>query len=118
MSAYLHATMATFVEYKQLGQRGEAALGGIAAILPPEVATAELLGEDLDVSLFPEEEVALGRAGAKRRRQFTAGRACARRAMRCLGMVPVPILSGSSRQPIWPEGVVGSLVALSFQTMG
>jgi 4'-phosphopantetheinyl transferase EntD len=78
-------------------------------ILPPPVVTAELLGEDVDAFLLPEEEAVLGQVAEKRSREFMAGRTCARRALARLGMSPVPILPGPSRQPLWPRGVVGSI---------
>jgi 4'-phosphopantetheinyl transferase EntD len=46
---------------------------------------------------------------AKRRREFTAGRACARRALALLGLEDAAIPVGAEREPLWPAGVVGSI---------
>ena len=60
--------------------------------------------------LLPEEEACLGvRAAARRRREFTAGRNCARRALAELGAPAGPLLAGDNREPLWPPGVVGSI---------
>ncbi len=56
-----------------------------------------------------EEEAALGRVVDKRRREFTTGRNCARRALAMLGLPAQPILPGAGRQPLWPSGIVGSI---------
>ena len=80
----------------------------IEEILPPTVAAVDTRAE-LDVELFPAERAALGRAVEKRRREYTTARACARRALAQLGVVPGPIATGERGQPLWPEGVVGSI---------
>jgi 4'-phosphopantetheinyl transferase EntD len=45
----------------------------------------------------------------KRIREFAAGRALARVALRDLGVDAGPIQSSPNRYPLWPEGVVGSI---------
>jgi 4'-phosphopantetheinyl transferase EntD len=60
-------------------------------------------------ALYPEEEVFIIRAVTKRRREFTAGRLCARRALSLLGIENYPLLAGQDRLPVWPPGIVGSL---------
>ena len=45
----------------------------------------------------------------KRRREFAAGRQCARTALARMGIHHFPLLSGSRREPLWPKGVVGSI---------
>lgn len=54
------------------------------------------------------------RAVPKRRVEFARGRACAREALRRVGygaedpgFVEIPV--GASREPVWPEGFVGSI---------
>jgi len=59
--------------------------------------------------LFPGEEAAVAGAMEKRRREYIAGRACARQAMVALGEHPAPVLQCADRAPIWPEGLVGSI---------
>jgi 4'-phosphopantetheinyl transferase EntD len=45
----------------------------------------------------------------KRRREFTAVRACARQAMDKLGVPPQPVLPGERGAPRWPHGLLGSM---------
>ena len=50
-------------------------------------------------------------AGAveRRRREFLCGRACAHTALQRIGLDRGPIAVGRGRQPVWPEGAVGSI---------
>jgi 4'-phosphopantetheinyl transferase EntD len=73
------------------------------------VAVAERFGDEPDGFLFPEEAAVIGQAADKRRREFRTVRACARQALRQLGVDPVPILPGDRGAPQWPSGVVGSM---------
>jgi 4'-phosphopantetheinyl transferase EntD len=59
--------------------------------------------------LMPEEAACIRRAVAKRRREFTAGRLCAREALASLGIHDFPLVVGEARVPVWPPGVVGSI---------
>jgi 4'-phosphopantetheinyl transferase EntD len=80
------------------------------ARLPPDIVVEEVaLAEFVAPALFASEEALLHRAMAKRRREFTAGRALARRAMARLGIPEVPLLPGPARAPQWPAGIVGSI---------
>jgi 4'-phosphopantetheinyl transferase EntD len=81
----------------------------LADLLPPYVSAAETREDRIDVELFPEEELALGDAVEKRRREFVTGRACAREALAGLGLAPSPVGSGAKGEPLWPPGVVGSI---------
>ncbi|MFD9700578.1 4'-phosphopantetheinyl transferase [Lentzea sp. NPDC059081] len=78
-------------------------------LLPPPIAAAERYDDGQPADLFPEEEALVANAVPKRRSEFGSARACARDAMRQLGVDPVPILSGPKREPQWPAGLVGSL---------
>ena len=78
-------------------------------ILPAEVACAEAFGDPPDAVLFPEEEALLARAVDKRRREFTTGRHCARRALADLGVPPVAIVPGERGAPQWPPGIAGTI---------
>ena len=49
------------------------------------------------------------RAMPRRRAEYAAGRACARAALVRLDVKPAPILSGAGGEPVWPQGLVGSL---------
>jgi 4'-phosphopantetheinyl transferase EntD len=80
----------------------------IASLVPATAAVAELPATAA-AALLPEEEAVLGSVSDKRRRDFTLGRECARQALQKLGIAPVPIPPGASRQPLWPPGVCGSI---------
>ncbi|KPI14680.1 4'-phosphopantetheinyl transferase [Actinobacteria bacterium OK074] len=83
----------------------------IEELLPGPVVAVEAYGDEAatDAPLYPEEEALIVRAVAKRRREFTAVRACARRAMDKLGVPPQPVLPGERGAPQWPDGIVGSM---------
>ena len=81
----------------------------IETILPRVVAAVEAFDDPPGAILYPEEEVAVARAVDKRRREFTTGRWCARRALHRLGRPEVAIPSGTDRQPVWPAGIIGSI---------
>jgi 4'-phosphopantetheinyl transferase EntD len=80
----------------------------IERLVPEAVAVASTRG-DLPAELSAVEQAAVGRAVARRRQEFTTGRACARLALRRLGVDPVAIPSGERGEPVWPAGVVGSI---------
>jgi 4'-phosphopantetheinyl transferase EntD len=86
----------------------------LTEVLPSGVAVCEIrsagLGaEERTATLLAEEERALGEVCPARRRDFTLGRVCARRALAALDEPPAAILPGAHRQPIWPAGIVGSI---------
>ena len=81
----------------------------IERIVPPVVRVVEGEQPPQDVSLFPEESAIIRNAVEKRRRDFRAGRACARLALAALGVHDVAIPSGPRREPLWPPGIVGSI---------
>jgi 4'-phosphopantetheinyl transferase EntD len=62
-----------------------------------------------DLAPHPEEAAAVARAIEKRRREFAAGRACAREALAQLGAEAPAIPVGPERAPVWPLGFVGSI---------
>jgi 4'-phosphopantetheinyl transferase EntD len=63
--------------------------------------------------LFPEEMQAVERALPIRVREFESGRRCARAALAMLGCAPGPVLVGTHREPVWPNGYVGSITHCS-----
>jgi 4'-phosphopantetheinyl transferase EntD len=77
--------------------------------LLPGVAVAETFEDVLDEPLYPEEEAAISRAVDKRRNEFRTVRACARRALRDVGVVRPPLVPGNRGAPTWPSGIVGSM---------
>jgi 4'-phosphopantetheinyl transferase EntD len=80
-----------------------------AGLLDPRIAIVErAIGDGLAAS-FPEEEAAVARAVAKRRREFLAGRNAAHDALAKLGAPRKPLLPGPDRMPLWPAGYVGSI---------
>ncbi|NEB13925.1 4'-phosphopantetheinyl transferase superfamily protein [Streptomyces coelicoflavus] len=83
----------------------------IEELLPDTVVAVEACGHDDagHLPLYPEEEAIVARAVAKRRREFTVVRSCARRAMEKLGVPPQPVLSGERGAPRWPAGLAGSM---------
>ena len=70
-----------------------------------EVATPEMW----EAPVYPEEEVSILNAVPKRRREFAAGRNCARRALALLGVQDRPLPMGMDRDVLWPDGIVGSI---------
>lgn len=61
-------------------------------------------------SLHPDEAACLPAGAADaRRREFAAGRSCARAAIKALGLADQPVGVAGDRSPIWPKGAVGSI---------
>ncbi|MCW9033351.1 MAG: 4'-phosphopantetheinyl transferase superfamily protein [Rhodospirillales bacterium] len=81
----------------------------IEGILPEEVVSIHKYGDDTSAVLLPEEAALINKAIDSRKREFATGRACARKALRNLGLPSTPILQGPKREPLWPPGVVGSI---------
>ncbi len=81
----------------------------IERILPRGVRAAEAFGDAVCAPLTAEEESLVANAVDSRRREFATARACARRALRTIGVPPVSIGSGRHGDPLWPDWVVGSI---------
>ena len=81
----------------------------IERLLPASVAVAEAFDDSAELDLFPDEEAIVARAVEKRRLAFGTARLCARRALAEIGVPRTPILTGGKGEPLWPEGVVGSI---------
>ncbi|MFI6346681.1 4'-phosphopantetheinyl transferase [Streptomyces sp. NPDC050560] len=81
----------------------------IDALLPPDVSCAHRRDDTEAAELFPEEAAAVSKAVERRRNEYATVRLCAREAMAGLGLPPVPVLSGPRGEPVWPEGIVGSM---------
>lgn len=81
----------------------------IGELLSAEVACVAVRGDGPLAELLPEEAAQIHGAVDSRVREFATGRACARLALRKLGLPASPILRGSRREPLWPAGVVGSI---------
>jgi 4'-phosphopantetheinyl transferase EntD len=81
----------------------------IETLMPRQVNAVDRLGDDADAAPLPEEETLIEGAVAARRAEFATARACARQALRNLGLSAGPILRGPKREPLWPPGIVGSI---------
>ncbi|BBY96883.1 4'-phosphopantetheinyl transferase PptT [Mycolicibacterium fallax] len=82
----------------------------ISAVLPATtVHTAESFTDPPGATALPEEEPLIAKSVAKRRNEFISVRHCARVALAELGVAPAPILKGDKGEPLWPEGIVGSI---------
>lgn len=81
----------------------------LGTLFPPGAVAAELRAPGDPQLLLPAEAMYVGRAVAKRAREFAAGRLCARRALAEFGIVDFPIRVAEDRQPVWPGSLVGSI---------
>jgi 4'-phosphopantetheinyl transferase EntD len=81
----------------------------IELLLSQAVSSREARDDDSGVPLFAEELALLGDAFESRRREFATARRCAHEALAALGFGPAPILRGAKREPLWPDGIVGSI---------
>jgi 4'-phosphopantetheinyl transferase EntD len=83
----------------------------LAAVLPfASVVVCESDLRTTDERLLPEELTIQRRfTSEKRRREFAAGRRCARTALAALGIHDFPLVPGKDRAPIWPASLVGSI---------
>lgn len=79
------------------------------SILPKTVLVESAQAADWQTPVYPEEESLIKKAVEKRVREFRAGRHCAARVLSWLGVEQYPIVSGSQREPLWPEHIVGSI---------
>lgn len=89
-----------------LTSRMESLFGGLAALVVWSHHETPGPGSP---DLYPEEAKAVERAVASRRQEFARGRSAAREALSALGLPPCPIPVGPGREPLWPDGVVGSI---------
>ncbi len=80
-----------------------------SGLLDERVFVEEARISDVHGELFPEEEKFVAQAVAGRRREFAAGRTCARRAMARLGFPAMALVQRSDRVPDWPAPLVGSI---------
>ena len=79
-------------------------------LFPADVVVVAATAADWEAPLYPEEEASLGEGSVtKRRREFAAGRACARAALQKLGLPPTPLPRAPNRLPLWPDGALGSI---------
>jgi 4'-phosphopantetheinyl transferase EntD len=81
----------------------------LGTMFPPGVVAAELQGEGDPALLCAQEMQVTERFAPKRKREFAAGRACARLALARLGIEGFSLLPAEDRQPRWPSDIVGSI---------
>jgi len=81
----------------------------LAALFPPGVIAAELGVPAPRTLLTAAEAQFIAHCADKRIRDFAAGRACAHRALRELGILDFSLLAGERREPIWPAAIIGSI---------
>ena len=81
----------------------------IAQLFPESVHTVTAPAHAEPPPLLPQEQPCIRRAVEKRRREFAAGRACARKALEYFGIFGCPLPVGPNRAPIWPDDIVGSI---------
>lgn len=60
-------------------------------------------------SLLPEETQQIEMASSRRQQEFAAGRYAARQALAQLGVTNMSILKADSGEPLWPQGIIGSI---------
>jgi 4'-phosphopantetheinyl transferase EntD len=78
-------------------------------LLPGSISVTEGWVDNLQSVLSLPERCLIEKAVPKRKREFTAGRTCARGALAGLGVAGGSILAGRRGQPLWPLGVRGSI---------
>lgn len=82
----------------------------LAALLPPGVAVAAGDVAAGDSHALLGDELGAARSMVPRRyREFAAGRACARQALRTLGLAPAALPVAPDRSARWPPGTRGSI---------
>jgi 4'-phosphopantetheinyl transferase EntD len=79
--------------------------------LPPFASFSSVHRAEESPGVVLAEELALLRPETveSRRESFRLGRQAAHQALHGLGRDNGPILAGDNREPIWPDGVVGSI---------
>jgi len=81
----------------------------ISSLFPDSVLTAEGVPGEIEGELFPEELAIISAAIEKRQKEFSSGRLCARALLEQLGFENFPLLAGDKREPLWPQGICGSI---------
>lgn len=81
----------------------------IKKILPDSVTVTSSQDLHSDRPCYDEELALISKAVPKRRDEFITARYCARQALAQRSIYDTPILKGDNRQPLWPNGIVGSI---------
>jgi len=75
----------------------------------PSSASLAIADPQMETRLWPEEEILVAHAVAKRCHEFALGRAAARAALAKLDAPAGAILANPDRTPVWPAGFTGSI---------
>lgn len=82
-------------------------------VQPPRLCLVDFIAKDFTVDFFPELGIAcpsgIARSVPKRQAEFLYGRLATRLALAAIGAPVVDINIGPSREPLWPEGIIGSI---------
>jgi 4'-phosphopantetheinyl transferase EntD len=81
----------------------------LSKLFPAYVRLACMCLQDAPPDVLEAEQPLIKKAVEKRRREFSAGRCCARQALRALGCENTPIMHDQNGAPLWPQGIVGSI---------
>jgi phosphopantetheine--protein transferase-like protein len=81
----------------------------IQSLFPDCVATACCRVADADGSIAPAEYSSMNHAVEARQQEFSAGRMCARQALKHLGCFAGPLRKLPNRSISWPEGIIGTV---------
>lgn len=81
----------------------------IDLLLPSSVTAVETFTDVAGEPAFPGEQDVIAKAVPGRRAEFITARRCAREALSHLGYPPVALRPGPRREPLWPDGVAGSI---------
>lgn len=81
----------------------------LAWLLPAPIAHHGGRIDRLQLPLHAAEEMFVRDAVERRRMEFTAGRTCARAVLEQHGIAECTLGMGPRREPLWPDGVVGSI---------
>lgn len=81
----------------------------LAALFPHGAVAAHLHGSTSSRHLSQDEIHAVSHCSENRIRDFYTGRACARLALKELGIAGFSLLPAKDRLPIWPAGITGSI---------
>ena len=81
----------------------------IQSLFPDCVSTACCRIADAGGSMEPEEYSSIKHAVEARQQEFSAGRMCARQALKHLGCFAGPLRKLPNRSISWPEGIIGTV---------
>ncbi|MEM7255956.1 MAG: hypothetical protein AAF404_01070, partial [Pseudomonadota bacterium] len=81
----------------------------VSDLFPDGVLTLVEHRDHWPTELAPAEREQLGDACGKRLSEFAAGREQARRLISAITGTAEPLLVGDYRQPLWPDGIIGSI---------